>query len=1087
MPGPFDDPDSPDTISPVEPIEAEQDVDPLSLPSLHRTHAEAGVQITRSHYGWTAAFGTGTTISYAFRSTTSPFAIMGHNAQATFTRSNAAQIDTITQVLALWSDVANIGFTRVGTGTSGAAAFSDNATILIGNYQDGNDNSGAFAFPAQAGATASSSASGDFWDNVFWANNVNPFAGAYGWITLIHELGHSLGLEHPGGYNAAPGQIITYAKNAEYIEDSLQYSVMSYFGASNTGANHAGLYSVTPLVDDIAAIQRLYGVNAATRTGNTIYGFNSNADRSVLRLASAAEQRVMTLYDAGGTDTLDLSGYATNQVINLNPGSYSSTGALTLNLSIALTTTIENAIGGAGNDTILANAANNAIDGGGGTDTVVLPGRMAEYTLSRTAGVVTVVDGVAGRGGTDTLTAIEFLQFSDRSIAASAIGAAGAAIAAADARKSEGSSGTTGFTFIVTRSGDVSAAVTLDYAVAGSGANPASAADFAGGALPSGILSFAANETSKSITVAVVGDNTLELDEGFTVTLTAPAGTTVTTPSAAGTILNDDASFTLAATDARKAEGNSGTTIFTFTFTRTGDTANAASLLWVVGASGAGSADTADFVGGALPTGSVAFAPGDTSKTISLAIAGDTLTEPDEIFTVSFLGGAGAPLAAGSASGTILNDDPALPLVGYTLTATDARKIEGNSGTTTFTFTTTRTGDLTASALLACTIAGSGTNPANAADFAGGVIPQLAVAFAAGEATRTITLQIAGDTLGEADETFTLTLNGPGGGSITAIGTILNDDTSYAITAIDAAKNEGNTGSTAFTFTVTRTGDLGPVATIGYAVTGAGSNTADAADFVGGTLPSGTVVFAAGEASRTITVPVAGDRLIEPDETFAVTLGGPAGTTFTTLSAQGTIRTDDTGPALGFDNATTRTSGSAAFSPASAGGPGYLQWEFIYTGSDSIAFATSAANTFIHAGSGNDAVQSGNGTNVLDGGLGSNFLTGGTGEDTFFTDARAPGVVWNTIRNFGKGDSATLWGFTDKISSYRWEDAIAGAPGSQGATLRANIVGGAGRSGDGIDASITFAGLSVDQAKGLQVAMGTQTAGNYLYLYNPGV
>ena len=189
------------------------------------------------------------------------------------------------------------------------------------------------------------------------------------------------------------------------------------------------------------------------------------------------------------------------------------------------------------------------------------------------------------------------------------------------------------------------------------------------------------------------------------------------------------------------------------------------------------------------------------------------------------------------------------------------------------------------------------------------------------------------------------------------------------------------------------------------------------------------------------------------------------------------------GPAtLAFANATTGAAGSTALAAVGAGAPDYLMFQYIYAGSDNIAFSTSAPSVFIHAGSGNDAIQASSGSNVLDGGAGSNFLTGGSGTDTFFTDARAPGVVWNTLRNFHAGDAATLWGFVPGVSTYWWEPGITGAPGNEGATLRANIVGGAGRMGDGIDASITFAGMSVAQAKTLQIATGTQQAGSYLYL-----
>ena len=118
---------------------------------------------------------------------------------------------------------------------------------------------------------------------------------------------------------------------------------------------------MTPMIHDIAAVQMLYGANLTTRVGDTIYGFNSNTGSSIYTIATASESRVFAIWDAGGNDTLDLSGYSNNQLINLNPGTFSNAGALTGNLSIAFGVTIENAIGGSGNDTIVGNDANNKI------------------------------------------------------------------------------------------------------------------------------------------------------------------------------------------------------------------------------------------------------------------------------------------------------------------------------------------------------------------------------------------------------------------------------------------------------------------------------------------------------------------------------------------------------------------------------------------------------------------------------------------------------------------------------------------------------------------------------------------------------
>ena len=243
------------------------------------------------------------------------------------------------------------------------------------------------------------------------------------------------------------------------------------------------------------------------------------------------------------------------------------------------------------------------------------------------------------------------------------------AIAATDASKAEGNTGSTPFTFTVTRSGDTTGASSATYTVSGSGANAANAADFTGGALPTGTVSFAAGQTSQLVTINVAGDTTVEANEGFTVTLSAPsAGTTIATAAATGTIINDDggggASLAIAATDASKTEGITGSTPFTFTVTRSGDTTGASSATYTVSGSGANPANAADFTGGALPTGTVSFAAGQTSQLVTINVAGNTTVEANEGFTVTLSApSAGTTIATAAATGTIINDDGALTLV----------------------------------------------------------------------------------------------------------------------------------------------------------------------------------------------------------------------------------------------------------------------------------------------------------------------------------------------------------------------------------------------------------------------------------------
>ena len=395
-----------------------------------------------------------------------------------------------------------------------------------------------------------------------------------------------------------------------------------------------------------------------------------------------------------------------------------------------------------------------------------------------------------------------------------------------------------------------------------------------------------------------------------------------------------DPTISIVAASASKAEGNSGSTPFTFTVTRTGDTSGTSSATWKVTGSGTNPANAADFTGGVLPTGTVTFAAGVTTQTITVNVAGDTTVEPDEGFTVTLSApSANTTIGTASATGTITNDD------GTTTTATtatlsiaaaSASKAEGNSGSTPFTFTVTRSGNTTIATSATWKVTGSGTSPANAADFTGGVLPTGTVTFAAGVTTQTITVNVAGDTTVEPNEGFTVTLSAPAAnttlGTASATGTITNDDgtttattATLSIAAASASKAEGNSGSTPFTFTVTRSGNTTIATSATWKVTGSGANPANARDFTGHTLPTGTVTFAAGVTKQTITVNVAGDTRVEPNEGFTVTLSAPAAnTTLGTASATGTIMNDDTAAATVSASATLAAS-SMTFVAASGG------------------------------------------------------------------------------------------------------------------------------------------------------------------------
>jgi|GEM_PF-5047517 len=254
-----------------------------------------------------------------------------------------------------------------------------------------------------------------------------------------------------------------------------------------------------------------------------------------------------------------------------------------------------------------------------------------------------------------------------------------------DANKAEGNTGLTAYTFTVSLTNPSSMPVTVQYAVTGSGAEAANGSDFAGGALPGGTLTFAAGQTSQTLTVNVNGDSTVEPAEGFTVTLSAPVGATLGTATAAGTIQNDDieqnVELAIEVHSAVGAEGDAATSGLTFTVTRSGSTTGTTTVEWVVSGVGNSAADGADF-GGSFPSQTVTFLPGETSCLVTVPVTDERMVEADEAFRVTLNNGADSSgntveILTASADGLIVNDDRA------TLTITGVTQYEGTLDSTT--------------------------------------------------------------------------------------------------------------------------------------------------------------------------------------------------------------------------------------------------------------------------------------------------------------------------------------------------------------------------------------------------------------------
>jgi Ca2+-binding RTX toxin-like protein len=218
-------------------------------------------------------------------------------------------------------------------------------------------------------------------------------------------------------------------------------------------------------------------------------------------------------------------------------------------------------------------------------------------------------------------------------------------------------------------------------------------------------------------------------------------------------------------------------------------------------------------------------------------------------------------------------------------------------------------------------------------------------------------------------------------------------------------KQEGPTGvATKYIFVITRTGDLSKETTVNYAVTGTGSNPANAADFIGGTLPAGSVKFAKNEATKTIEVHVAGDVTFERDEKFAVTLSNASGfATITKGSANGTIRNDDALPSWlaeirpGEFEITSTDSDDKVLVTQSNGevfitrngvtaSIGVVASRILFNGGAGRDRFENRTNigSLVHGGAGNDTLIGGSGADVFYGDGGRDFLDGGEGNDTLY-------------------------------------------------------------------------------------------------------
>lgn len=467
----------------------------------------------------------------------------------------------------------------------------------------------------------------------------------------------------------------------------------------------------------------------------------------------------------------------------------------------------------------------------------------------------------------------------------------GVAVYMTDTVKAEGDAGTTAFTFTVDPYNNDATAITMTYSVAGHGSTPADVLDFDGGVLPSGTINLAVGEDTQTLTINVSGDTLFELDETFAVTFTVvTVGVNLDTPVVYGNILRDNdkqANVSLVnLSDSSPNEGDGGA-ITPFTFAIDADQTLLVEEEFSYFLSTSQAYD--DFTGST--SGKVVIPIGADTVSFTINVLGDYWYESDESFTVTIANSYDTVnMINASETATIVNDDPE-PLGAY-IYGNTVTSNEGNSGTTGFKFDIEAERIADGDKSFHYDVIPSGSNPVDIADF-GGTFPSGDVTLLNGTASASFTVFVKGDATVEPDETFSVILSSPEYDvyvtGYLSVATITNDDTA-TVTVADVSKNEGNSGTTSYTFTAKVDKAVAGGFTVKYA-TSNGTATAGE-DYV---AKSGTLTFAgtAGE-QKTFTVNVSGDKKIENDETFTVTLSDSSNSAvIATDTATGTIINDD--------------------------------------------------------------------------------------------------------------------------------------------------------------------------------------------------
>lgn len=482
--------------------------------------------------------------------------------------------------------------------------------------------------------------------------------------------------------------------------------------------------------------------------------------------------------------------------------------------------------------------------------------------------------------------------------------------------------GATNLAYTFTRTGSTASAMTVNFSVGGTASftqpdySQSGAATFTA---TSGTVVIPAGSSTATVTIDPSADTTVEPDETVNLTVTSGAGYTVGSPSAAsGTIINDDTDVSVAVSPASVTED--GATNLVYTFTRVGVTTNALTVNFSIAAGGNNAVFPVDYTqSGATtfvpPVGTVTFGAGSSTATVTVDPAPDSIVEPDETVIFTVTSGTGYNVGSpGVATGTITNDD-----ADVSVTVTPSSVTE--DGPTNLVYTFTRTGFTLLPATVNFSVGGTAvfsqpdytqTGAATYDDTSGTVV------FGAGQSTATVTIDPSADLTVESDETVVLTVSsGTGynvGSPASATGTITNDDTDVSVAVSPGSVAED--GATNLVYTFSRTGVTSGALTVNFSVGGTANFGVSPNDYTetGATTftsSAGSVTFAAGNSTATVTVNPETDSTVEPDETVDLTVTSGAGYNVgSPSSASGTITNDDTDVSIAVSPASVAEDGA---------------------------------------------------------------------------------------------------------------------------------------------------------------------------------